>query len=64
MKTLKMLQKVFLIVALLVLVYGILAALTVVPAKVLTPAGLQRFANTCVLFSIGLGLIIIVDKKG
>jgi hypothetical protein len=65
MKVLQMLQVVLIILAAVVLIWGILTGLNILPAGslLLTTGGLQRMANTLLLFSIGLGVYILVCKK-
>ncbi|MFO7888772.1 MAG: hypothetical protein R6V04_00375 [bacterium] len=65
MKTLKMLQSVLLIVGAVVFLLGVLTALSVFPKGVflVTVGGLHRVADTCILFSIALGLLFVVMSK-
>lgn len=65
MKALQILQIGLIVLAAVVLLCGILTAIHLLPAGslFLTVGGLQRMANTLVLFSIGLGVYIIVCSK-
>ena len=65
MKILKILQIVLLIVGVVVFLLGVLTAVHVFPKGVflLTLGGLHRVADTCILFSIALGLLVIVMRK-
>ncbi len=65
MKILKIFQIILLIVGAVVFLFGILTALNVFPqgAFLLTLGGLHRVADTCILFSIALGLLIVVMRK-
>lgn len=65
MKVLKILQGALVVLAAIMMLLGILTALNVFPAGMLllTTGGLQRMADTFLLFSIGLGVYILVCKK-
>ncbi|MFC1570124.1 hypothetical protein ACFL4L_07800 [bacterium] len=65
MKTMKMLQTVLIVLAAVILLWGILTGMGILPGGVLmlSVGGLQRMANTLLLFSIALGVSILVSKK-
>jgi len=66
MKVLQILQAVLIVLAAIILIWGILTGLHILPAGslLLTTGGLQRMASTLMIFSIGLGVYILVCKKG
>ena len=65
MKAMKMIQSVLLVVAAIAFLIGILTVLNVIPAGALklTSGGFQRVADTCLFFSIALGVLVIVKGK-
>ena len=65
MKALKMIQPILLVVAAIMFLIGILTALNVIQsgALILTTGGFQRMADTCIFFSIALGVLLIVNRK-
>ena len=65
MKTLEKLQIILIILAAILLLVGILSKLLIIPIgmQLVQVGGLHRLANTMLLFSIGLGVYIIVGKK-
>ena len=65
MKLLKLGQTILLNVAAAVLIVGILTVARIIPqgAFVLTTNGLLRMTDTLLLFSIGIGVLIIVSKQ-
>jgi hypothetical protein len=64
MKILHLIEKITLVLAVLLYGYSVLAGLKILPSGLLdlSLAGVQRQANTCLLFSIGLGVLIRASK--
>jgi hypothetical protein len=65
MKILHLMEKITLVLAVLLYGYAILAGLGILSPGLLnlSVAGIQRQADTCLLFSIGLGVLIRASKK-
>jgi len=65
MKALKTIQTVLIIIAAILLIWGILTGMGAIPNGILllTLGGLQRMVNTLLLFSIALGIYMIATKK-
>jgi len=65
MKCLTVIQIAAFIVGVIMFLLGVLTALNVIPsgALLLTTGGFHRVADTCILFSIGLGVLVVVKRK-
>jgi hypothetical protein len=65
MKTLKIVQLLLLVLSAIFFLLGIGTTFHVFPAGliILTVGGMQRMADTLLLFSIAVGLYLIVTKK-
>lgn len=65
MKALKIVQGSFIVLSAIVFLVGIFTAFHVLPGGlfILTTGGLQRMTDTLLLFSIAVGLYLIVAKK-